>query len=109
MPKQPEVRRQRRYDRLAVLDYVDTYKRAHGDRSPSQRRIQTALQMSAPSVVHNTLHRLARAGLLKITSFGRGLGAELQITEAGFAALAEWRSVQIGGTTSEPSSTDAQE
>lgn len=88
---QPDKRKQRRYDRLAILDYIDTYKQTHNNRSPSQRRIREALEMSAPSVAHNTLHRLARGGLLQITTFGRGLGAELDITEAGYAELRRWR------------------
>lgn len=94
MPRQPGRPRQRRYDRFAILDYVDTYKRTHNNRSPSQRRIRAALEISASSVVHNMLHRLARGGLLTITTFGRGLGAELEITDAGQAELQHWRSTR---------------
>lgn len=44
--------RLRRYDPLAVLAYIATYQQQHHQRSPSQRRIQAALDISAPSVVH---------------------------------------------------------
>lgn len=98
MPRQPGRPRQRRYDRLAILDYVDTYKRTHNNRSPSQRGIRAALAISASSVVHNMLHRLERADLLTITTFGRGLGAELEITDAGQAELQRWRATRQAAT-----------
>ena len=91
MPRQPGRPRQRRYDRFAILDYVDTYQYTHNNRSPSQRQIRAALEISASSVVHNMVHRLARAGLLTITTFGRGLGAELEITDIGREELQRWR------------------
>lgn len=76
----------RRYDPLTVLRYVAVYRQQQG-RSPSQRRIQIALQISAPSVVQHVLHRLARQGLLTITTYGRGRTADLALTEAGRAAV----------------------
>jgi SOS-response transcriptional repressor LexA len=95
MPKtdsnqQPTGRKQRRYDRLAVLDYIETYHRMH-HYSPSQRMISRALAMSAPSVVHNAIHALERQGLLTITSTQRGWPAILEITPLGYQRLQEWR------------------
>ncbi|HEX6291980.1 MAG TPA: hypothetical protein VFZ66_22530 [Herpetosiphonaceae bacterium] len=95
MPKaesrhQPSHPRQRRYDRLAVLDYIETYQRVH-HYSPSQRIIYRALGMSAPSVAHNTIHALERQGLLTISSKQRGWPAELEITPLGYERLQEWR------------------
>ena len=89
--------RQRRYDRLAVLAYIARYQQQHGGRSPSQRRIQRDLTISAPSVVHTMLHRLARQGLLRITTYGRGLPADLTITEAGQVAVRAWQRRQAAG------------
>lgn len=84
----------RRYDPLAVLAYIAAYQQQNAGRSPSQRRIQAALAMSAPSVAHNILHGLERRGLLRITSYGRGVGADLTLTEAGRAALERWQAEQ---------------
>ena len=81
----------RRYDRLAILDYVASYQHQHDQRSPSQRDIQSALEISAPSVVHTILHRLAREGLLTITTYGRGAGADLRLTPAGWIAVTRWQ------------------
>jgi Mn-dependent DtxR family transcriptional regulator len=87
----PQRRRQRRYDPLAVLDAIDTYQRSHNRRSPSQRWLQSDLTISAPSVVHMILHRLQNADLLRITTYGRGLSADLTLTEAGQDVLRNWR------------------
>lgn len=81
---------QRRYDRLAVLDYIDTYIQTH-HYSPSQRIIYRALKMSAPSVAHNTLHALERQGLLAIKPTPRGWPAVLEITPLGVERLRQWR------------------
>lgn len=91
-------RSQRRHDPLHVLDYIATYQQHHAGRSPSQRQIQSGLQMSAPSTVHNLLHRLVQAGLLRITTHGRGLAADLAITELGHARLSQWRAGGGGGS-----------
>lgn len=91
MPRaQSDSRRQRRYDRLAILAYVASYQQQH-QRSPSQRRIQRDLGVSAPSVVHMILGRLERAGLLRITRQGQGRTSALTLTEAGRAALQQWQ------------------
>jgi SOS-response transcriptional repressor LexA len=82
--------RQRRYDRLAVLDYIDTYIRTHGY-SPSQRIIYRDLQMSAPSVAHNALHALERQGLLTIKTIQPGWPAVLEVTALGGERLRAWR------------------
>ena len=87
-------RRQRRYDQLAVLAYVAAYQQAHPTRSPSERRIQTALGISAPSVVHNLLRKLQQAELLRTTVAGRGQGAVHTLTPAGRAAVQQWRVMQ---------------
>lgn len=69
MPRQrSDQPRQRRYDPLKTLAYIEQYRSQHGGRSPSQRQIQRDLGISTPSVVHNMLHRLARRGLLTITT-----------------------------------------
>jgi DNA-binding PadR family transcriptional regulator len=98
MPKshaksQPHDRKQQRYDRLIVLDYVETYLQAH-HYSPSQRIIYRALKMSAPSVAHNALHGLERQGLLIIKTTQRGWPATLEITPLGHERLQEWRAAQ---------------
>lgn len=72
-----------RYDPLSVLAYIEFYQLSHARRSPSQRAITASLRISAPSVVHNMLHRLQRDGLVTITTYGRGKTADLQITEIG--------------------------
>lgn len=86
----------RRYDPLAVLAYIVTYQQQHPHRSPSQRRIQAALSISAPSVVHNMLYRLERRGLLTVTRHGRGVGVDLALTEAGQAAVQRWQAERAG-------------
>lgn len=91
MPRQRNEPRQRRYDPLQVLAYIANYRQQHGGRSPSQRQIQRDLHVSAPSVVHNMLHRLANRGLLTITTYGRGLPADLSLTEAGQNAVQAWQ------------------
>ena len=85
----------RRCDRLAVLDQIATYQRAHRGRSPSQRLIGLALGLSAPSIAHAAIHALARNGLLVIHPTARGHPADLELTPAGHAALAEWRKQQL--------------
>lgn len=87
-------RRRGRYDRIAVLAYVTTYQQQHRQRSPSERQIQAALGVSAPSVVHNILRRLQQAGLLTTTRYGRGLTVDHALTPAGHAAVAQWRATQ---------------
>lgn len=92
MPRKPSQHpRQRRYDPLMVLSYVFSYQQRPGRRSPSERRIQVDLGISAPSVVHNLLQRLARQGLLTITPYERGQVSDLTLTEAGHAAVERWR------------------
>lgn len=97
-PKQP---RHRRYDPLLVLSYVVTYQQQHDRRSPSQRQIQVGLHISAPSVVHNMLHKLQRAGLLRITTYGQGRSADLTLTAAGVGALQRWHAEQGAGNRGE--------
>ena len=91
MSHSPRIARQRRYDLGAVLDYIASYQRSNGGRSPSQRRIQSALGISAPSVVHNILHRLQYQQLISMTTFGRGCPAELALTDEGYSALSRWQ------------------
>lgn len=93
--------RQRRYEPLTVLAYIAHYQQQHGGLSPSQRRIQRHLEISAPSVVHNILHRLARSGLLTITYNGRGHPADFTLTDSGQKAAALWQEQQAAdnGTT----------
>ena len=92
MSKQrPERRSFRRYDPLAVLAYIASYQQAHSQRSPSQRRIQADLGISAPSVVHMIVQRLERAALLTITRHGRGNRVDLTLTEAGQHAVQRWQ------------------
>ncbi len=95
----------RRYDRMAVLDFIDRYQH-NTRRSPSQRRICQALEMSAPSVAHNAVHALVRKGLLEMSVVERGVSADLTITRRGRDQLKRWRreqqattAQQIRGTT----------
>lgn len=97
--QRPDQPRQRRYNPLAVLAYIARYQQQNGGRSPSQRRIQRALTISAPSVVHGMLHRLVRRGLLTITTYGRGLPADLSLTQAGQLAVQAWQQQAAGGDT----------
>lgn len=91
MPKGAGHGPQPRYDMLAALDYIDTFQRSYHHRSPSQRQIQAALGISAPSVVHYMVQRMIRAGLLTTRLYGRGRAADLVLTRAGRAELASWR------------------
>jgi Mn-dependent DtxR family transcriptional regulator len=92
MPKkQPGKRTQQHYEPLDVLAYIAAYRQRHPHRSPSERRIQKDLNMSAPSVVHAILLRLERAGLLTITRYGRGQLSDLTLTEAGHTAAQVWQ------------------
>lgn len=92
----PKQLRQRRYDPLAVLSYIAAYQQTHRERTPSQRQIQAALAISAPSVVHGIVHRLQHAGLLRVTSYGRGRTVDLALTEAGHAAVQRWQAERSG-------------
>lgn len=97
--KQP---RHRRYDPLLVLSYIASYKRQQRhQRSPSQRQIQAGLGMSAPSVVHNMLHKLQRADLLTITTYGHGRAADLTLTAAGELAVQRWQAERSSSRASE--------
>jgi len=89
--KRPTQHRTGRYDPLAVLDYIVTYQQNNKQRSPSQRQIQAALGISAPSVVHNMVHRLELRGLLTITRYGHGVGVDLTLTETGQEAVRRWQ------------------
>ena len=90
----PRQRSSQRYDPHAVLAYIVQYQQTHNQRSPSERRIQADLKVSAPSVVHNLLYRLQERGLLTITTYGRGHTSDLLLTEAGHAAVARWQREQ---------------
>lgn len=87
----PQRPRQRRYEPLAVLTYIMTYQQTRPHRSPSERRIQAALDISAPSLVHGIIQRLERDGLLTITRYGRGHTVDLTLTEAGQEAVQRWQ------------------
>lgn len=98
MPKQqPENSKQQRYEPLDVLAYIADYTQRSPRRSPSERRIQQDLGISAPSVVHVILVRLEQAGLLIITRYGRGQLSDLTLTEAGKTAAQMWREAQAAG------------
>lgn len=90
MPNHRPPRKLRRYDRLAVLDYIDAYQQTN-HRSPSQRMIAQALAMSTPSAAHTAIHALKRQGLLIIAVSPRGWPANLVITELGQTRLQKWR------------------
>ncbi len=92
--KSSQPRRQRRYEPLEVLAYIATYQQHNPRRSPSERRIQKDLGISAPSVVHMILRRLERAGLLSITRYGRGHLSDLILTEAGQRVAHRWQEGQ---------------
>lgn len=89
--QQPRQRKHHRYNSHPVLAYIEKYQQTHNHRSPSQRRIQIDLRFSAPSVVHNLLHRLQQSGLLTITTYGRGHTSDLMLTEAGHEAVERWQ------------------
>lgn len=91
MSRQRAARRRGQYDDLAVLDYIDRHQQAHRGRSPSQRRIMEAAQLSVPSIAHRIVHRLVRGGLLTMDVPQRGWTAELAITSDGHDALRSWR------------------
>jgi Mn-dependent DtxR family transcriptional regulator len=90
----PEESKQRHYEPLEVLAYIADYEQRNPRRSPSERRIQKDLGISAPSVVHHILGRLERAGLLTITRYGRGHLSDLTLTEAGRIAAQMWQEGQ---------------
>lgn len=99
----PRRRVSHRYDPYAVLAYTVQYQQTHNRRSPSERRIQADLKISAPSVVHNLLYRLQKRGLLTITTYGRGHTSDLLLTEAGHAAVQRWhREQRATGSGSTP-------
>ncbi len=115
MPRRPTHRPRRpqqRTDRLAVLDLIDTTQQTT-QRSPSERMIQRALQLSSPSVAHLSLWALERDGLLRIRRTGRGHRNELTLTAAGRAALDQWRAAraaasdQAGNPSSDPATPTA--
>lgn len=85
---------QRRYNRIEVLDYIEQYQQRHRGRSPSQRNISRALEMSAPSRANYAVNQLRKAGLLQVEEIERGLPLEFEITEAGVDELKRWRSRQ---------------
>lgn len=87
---------QRRYDPQAVQAYIVSYQAENAGRSPSQRQIQRALYISAPSVVHMILRRLERRGLLTVTRHGRGYPSDLTLTDTGRRALEQWQQVHPG-------------
>lgn len=99
MSNQPE-KQQRRYEPLEVLAYIADYAQRNPRRSPSERRIQKDLGISAPSVVHLILRRLEQAGLLIITRYGRGHLSDLTLTDAGRTAAQMWREAQAAGDES---------
>jgi DNA-binding FadR family transcriptional regulator len=101
MPKkQLDEHTQRRYEPLALLAYISAYQRCHPHRSPSERRIQKDLAISAPSVVHAILRRLERTGLLTITRYGRGQLSDLRLTDAGQVATQLWQEEQASPNAS---------
>jgi hypothetical protein len=91
-------REERRDDPLAILDYIDAYQRAHANRSPLHSRMRAALNISAPSTLQAALQRLVSDELLTISAGGRGLTAELSVTELGRERLWAWR----GADAAEP-------
>ena len=93
----PPKRRRQRYDRLAILDYIASYQETHHGRSPSERRIQAALQMPASSTVHYISRDLAADGLLVITPIEPHNTPDLTITDVGHERLAAWRQQQEKG------------
>lgn len=86
-------RKLRQYDDVSVLDYIDRHKRAAG-RSPSERQIATALQLSGKSVAHRIVHRLVRDGLLSSNIPSPGWPADLTVTRPGQYVLAAWRALR---------------
>lgn len=104
--RRPERRAFRRYEPLAVLTYIATYQQQHGGLTPSERRIQRALDISAPSVVHMIVQRLERAGLLTITRYGRGFGVAYTLTDRGTEAVQQWQAENLGDEGQGPRSTE---
>ena len=86
-------------DRLAVLDYIQRYQAQH-QRSPSQRHVARALQLSAPSRANYAVKRLKESGLLDAQPIERGLALEITITETGVHELEQWRARQQALQTS---------
>lgn len=82
---------QPRYDPLAALDYIDSYQRAHAERSPSLRRLCSDLNITTPSIGYRLLHELERAEMLAIVASEHGQPADVLITEVGQQQLREWR------------------
>lgn len=81
----------RHYDDMAVLDYIDSYKQKRNGRSPSQRHIHRALNMSSASTAHNIVRRLERNKLLVLHPSEPGLAGEMEITDTGRERLEAWR------------------
>lgn len=98
-------RKLRHYDDLSVLDYIDRHKKTAG-RSPSERQIATALQLSGKSVAHRIVHRLVRDGLLTSSIPSPGWPADLTVTRPGQYVLAAWRALREQSTT-EPAAPPA--
>lgn len=94
MSRPKAERRPRQYDDLAILDYIDSYQQAHRGRSPSQRRITDAVNLSTRSLAHTIIHRLITHGLLTLEVPQPGWPADLEITGAGRDALQVWRTQQ---------------
>lgn len=95
MPKKQRANRtQRRYEPFDVLAFIVTYRERNQDWSPSERHIQQALNISAPSVVHYIVQRLEGAGLLMVIRYGRGIRSQLIPTEAGRMAAQLWQEDQ---------------
>ena len=84
---------QRRYDPLAVLDYIE---RQHhtGQPSPSQRQIAEAMNLSGRSAASRIIEQLVRRALLTSYVHARGWPAILTVTEIGEEALHDWRAQQ---------------
>lgn len=91
-------RKLRQYDDLSVLDYIDRHKKEVG-RSPSERQIATALQLSGKSVAHCIVRRLVRDGLLTSDVPSPGWPADLTITRPGRYVLEVWRAQREQSTT----------
>lgn len=93
MPKRKSAdspRTLRQYDDLEILDYIDRHKKQVG-RSPSERQIATALQLSGKSVAHRIVRRLVDRTLLTSSVPSPGWPADLALTQAGRYALIPWR------------------
>jgi len=100
--KQSGKKTQQQYEPLDVLAFIVSYREQHGGWSPSERQIQKALGISAPSVVHVILRRLEGAELLTITRYGRGHQSHLIPTEAGRTAALLWQEGRDSPDTNMP-------